>query len=206
MSNRKRVFFTSDTHYFHENVIKFSNRPFRDIDHMHQVLINNYNSVVGYGGVCYFLGDFGFAGSAEIKRLISKLKGTKIIILGNHDKGVNAMYNVGFDAVLMSSSMIISGERVTMSHCPLLDTYRENTLGMKGYDGSENWHGEKRHSRFSLTNEGQFHLHGHIHSPNGGKSKRIEGRQIDVGVDANNYYPLSISKIESDIVKILRNE
>jgi calcineurin-like phosphoesterase family protein len=72
----------------------------------------------------------------------------------------------------------------------------------------ENWHGELRHSiqKFAIPNKGQFHLHGHIHSPNGGKSTRSLGRQLDVGVDANNYRPLTISNIESFISKTLAEE
>ena len=79
---------------------------------------------------------------------------------------------------------------------------------MKGSDGTENWHGESRPNRrlYTVNDYGQFHLHGHIHSPNGGKSTRIEGRQIDVGVDANKYYPVSLSQVESDIAFILKKE
>jgi calcineurin-like phosphoesterase family protein len=51
--------------------------------------------------------------------------------------------------------------------------------------------------KFTTHNFGQYHAHGHIHSPNKSKSTRIEAKQYDVGVDANNYRPVSISKIEA---------
>lgn len=208
MVNRKRIFFTSDLHIGHQSVLEFSKRPFRDLDHMHSSLVKRFNSVLDDDSVLYILGDVGLCSSDLLSDIVSKIKGTKVLILGNHDKKHNAMYNVGFDAVLNSATLYISGERVTMSHCPLLGLYREDTSGMKGTDDTENWHGENRPSRkpFTVTNEGYFHLHGHVHSPNGGKSKKIEGRQYDVGVDANNYMPVSISQIESWIVKTLQKE
>jgi calcineurin-like phosphoesterase family protein len=206
MSNRKSIYFTSDLHFGHANSIKFDNRPFRDLDHMHRVLINNYNSVVPESGVCYILGDFGMMGSGDMKKIVNQLNGTKVLISGNHDKGHNSMYNVGFDVVLNSAELYISGERVTMSHCPLRGVFREDVSGMKGGIDGENWHGETRHYEYSLESRGQFHLHGHIHSPNGGKSTKILGRQYDVGVPANNYRPVSISDIEAFIAKVKKNE
>lgn len=175
---------------------------------MHQVLVNNYNSVATDHTLCYFLGDMGLCGSDTMTKVIRQLKGTKVLILGNHDKKHNAMYNIGFDVVLNAARLQICGQPVTMSHCPLLGVYRENTEGMRGVTSSENWHGESRDSRkpFTVTNEGQFHLSGHIHSPNGGKSRRELHRQYDVGVDANNYRPVSISQIESWITKVIQKE
>ena len=199
---RKGIYFTSDWHIGHTNVLIFDNRPFKDLDHMHEVLVNNYNSTVK-DGVCYFLGDIGLCKSETVKGVISKLSGTKVAILGNHDKGVEAMYKNGFDVVLYGATMQIAGERVTLSHCPLLGLYREKCEDMKGSQTGENWHGESRskHRIFTTTNEGQFHIHGHIHSPNNGKSQKILGRQFDVGVAANGYRPVSISVIESWIAK-----
>jgi calcineurin-like phosphoesterase family protein len=201
--NRKRIFFTSDLHIGHANVIKFSNRPFRDVEHMHQSLIKRFNAVLTDHTVLYVLGDVGICGSEMMADVIGQIKGTKVLILGNHDKKSNAMYNIGFDVVLNNAMMMIAGEIVTMSHCPLLGVYRENTEGMRNHDGTENWHGElrKKARPFTMKDNGQFHLHGHIHSPNGGKSQKILGRQFDVGVDANNYRPVSISEIESWIAK-----
>lgn len=206
MANRKGVFFTSDLHIGHKNVIDFSNRPFRDLDHMHQVLINNYNAMVTDRSICYFLGDFGLAGSDVMTKVMRQLKGTKVLILGNHDKKSNAMYNIGFDVVLNSATLYIAGERVTLSHCPLRGVFREDTTGMRNSDGTENWHGENRHMQYSVENEGQFHLAGHTHSPNGGKSKVKEGRQWDIGVDGNFYRPVSISQVESWIVRTKEKE
>lgn len=203
--SRKSVYFTSDWHIGHANVIEYSKRPFRDCEHMHRVLINNYNACVPEDGVCYFLGDMGLCQGDLIKQVVDQLNGTKILILGNHDKGLEAMYKLGFDVVLYGATIQVAKNRVTMSHCPLLGVYREDTTGMRGGAVGENWHGESRQSRarFTVPDYGQFHLHGHIHSPNRGKSKKILGKQYDVGVDANGYRPVHISRIESWIANYL---
>jgi len=206
MINRKSIYFTSDWHVFHKNCIKFDNRPFRDIEHMHRVLINNYNACVPESGVCYFLGDFGMGPSGEVKDFLSKLNGTKVLVRGNHDKGFNAMYNLGFDVVLNEASIHVSGERVTMTHCPLRGVLREDVTGMRGAVETDHWHGEYKNEEYSVENNGQFLLHGHIHSPNGGKSTKILGRQMDVGVVANNYRPVSLSEIESWVALTKKGE
>lgn len=196
MSSRKLTFFTSDWHIGHANVIKFDNRPFRDLEHMHTTLINNFNSMVPPGSVTYFLGDMGLCSGNLIESVVSQLNGTKVLIRGNHDGGTNKMYSLGFDVVLNRAALVIAGQMVTMSHCPIKGLYRENTSTF-GRHAGENWHGESKNWQFTVENEGQFHIHGHTHSPNSGKSKRILEKQMDVGVAANNYRPVSISVIES---------
>lgn len=192
---RKPIYFTSDWHIGHANSIKFDERPFRDVYHMHEVLINNYNSTVPEHGVCYFLGDVGFTNTDTVSKVMSRLHGTKICIMGNHDKGMNSLYNVGFDVVLYGAKLIIANQLVTMSHCPLEGVWRENIEGMKGAAEGDMWHGEKRLSKyFSWPDMGQFHLHGHTHKA---PEERILAKQFDVGVPANKYRPVNISAIES---------
>jgi len=202
MDQGKLTFFTSDWHLGHEQVLIFDKRPFRDLEHMHKVLVNNYNSTVPKDSVCFFLGDMGFGNVSFLKPIIEQLNGTKVLILGNHDANVNSFYRAGFDVVTYSASLIIAGKLVTMSHCPLRGVFREDVSGMKNSNSTENWHGESRpgHKRFSLPDYGQYHLHGHIHSDNIVK-KRILDRQFDVGVRANNYRPVSKSQIESWVAK-----
>lgn len=202
---RRGIFFTSDWHIGHKNSLQLDNRPFRDLDHMREVLVNNFNSTVGDDSITYFLGDVGLCSGDTIRNVINQLKGTKVLCLGNHDKAHEAMYKNGFDVVLNGAVLYVAGHRVTMSHCPLLGVYREDTTDMKGAQPNSNWHGEHKQFKYTMRDEGQFHLHGHIHSPNHGKSQRILGRQFDVGVPANNYRPVSISQIESWIAKYGRD-
>lgn len=201
---RKQIFFSADWHIGHENSIKFDNRPFRDLDHMHSELIKNFNKQVPVDGLTYFLGDIATHSAELTKQVIEQLNGTKIIVVGNHDKNYESLYNAGFAAVMHNATVFIQKERVTMSHCPLTGTFREDTTDMKGSILGENWHGETRNKRFSVPDEGQFHLHGHIHSPNGGKSTKILNRQFDCGLPANAYRPVHISHIESWIMKTIK--
>lgn len=203
---RKQIFFTSDWHLGHENVITFSKRPYKTLDEMHWALVTNFNKQVPLAGLTYFLGDISFLNADRSKELIGLLNGTKILILGNHDRGVEACYNQGFDAVMYNSKILVNNNLVTLSHCPLPGLYREDTSKMKRRVEGENWHGESRYKDYMVPNEGQFHLHGHIHSPNSGQSVKILGRQYDVGVDANNYRPVHIGVIDSWISKTLYEE
>lgn len=203
------IYFSSDWHIGHEAVIRYSNRPFTGCEHMHRVLVNNYNSTVGKNDLCYFLGDIGLTSGDTVKNVIQQLHGTKILIVGNHDKkGRQFWHSCGFAAVMNGAMLMINKEKVTLSHCPIYGVYREDTSGMRGVVDQSNWHGEEKNYKkgFSLPDIGQFHLHGHVHSPNGGKSKKILGKQYDVGVDANNYRPVSISVIESWIAKYKQGE
>lgn len=203
--NQKPTFFTSDWHIGHKNCLALDQRPFTDLDHMHRVLVNNFNSTVPPEGITYFLGDIGLCSGDTIRDIVKQLMGTKVLILGNHDKAHTAMYRMGFDVVLNSATLYVAGRRVTMSHCPKLGVFREDTSEMKGAHPGSLWHGDHKQQAYSVADEGQFHLHGHIHSPNGGKSQRILDKQFDVGVPANKYRPVSISEIESWIAKYGRN-
>ena len=63
--NGSGVFFTSDTHFNHTNIIRFCSRPFKDVEHMNETLIANWNRVVGPDNIVFHLGDFCLGGSAE---------------------------------------------------------------------------------------------------------------------------------------------
>lgn len=197
MNKRKNIFFTSDWHLGHANVIRFDNRPFDDLDHMHKVLANNYNSSVKDKDVCYFLGDMGLTSNKELSHIIKSLNGVKVLILGNHDKNTYSMYDAGFDVVLNTAVFYLGDKRISVSHCPLPGIFREDVSGMKGALEGENWHGENKNKRFTSQDSSvDFHLHGHIHSD--GKLKpKCTYNQFDVGVRANNYRPVSMSQIES---------
>ena len=200
---RKPTFFTSDWHVNHFNCIKFDNRPFQSLHEMHEKLISNFNKHVPENGITYFLGDIATGPTEIVHSVISRLNGTKVVIVGNHDKATTSMYNCGFDVVLNTATIYVCGQKVTMSHCPLFGVYREDTTGMHGNTKGENWHGEVKNAMFTVKDEGQFHLHGHIHSPNSGKSTKILGRQMDVGVPAWNFRPVSIGEVDSWISKTL---
>ena len=86
MSTQK-VFFTSDTHFGHENVIRFDNRPFETVDEMDAELVRRWNAKVGKGDLVYVLGDMIWKSrNSDAEGLIKSLNGQIILIKGNHDR------------------------------------------------------------------------------------------------------------------------
>lgn len=184
-SSKERIFFVSDTHFGHRNIIEFCNRPFNSVEEMDEKLIENWNSVVKPNDWVFDLGDFAFAPKHRWTELLSELNGRHILILGNHDitrwPGDNIMrlfYRVEQQMILK-----IDGRTVYLNHYPFLC-----------YGGS-----------YRHPNEAVYALHGHVHSgPNcGGKDcDRLPMRfpyQYDVGVDNNNYTPISWEQVKERI-------
>jgi calcineurin-like phosphoesterase family protein len=84
MRTMTKTFFTSDTHWGHSNIIKYSNRPFASVEEMDRKLIENWNKVVGQDDTIYHLGDLAM-GRTNVPSLLSQLNGQKHLIWGNHD-------------------------------------------------------------------------------------------------------------------------
>jgi calcineurin-like phosphoesterase family protein len=77
------IFFSSDFHLGHSNIIKYCKRPFKDVLEMNNTIINNFNTKLNINDILFHLGDFSFKNSKTYNLLFS---GIKIIhIKGNHD-------------------------------------------------------------------------------------------------------------------------
>ncbi len=82
----KEKWFISDTHFFHNNIIKYCDRPFSDANTMNEIMVKNWNSVVGKNDYVYHLGDFWMGGSSKDRNdLLYALNGEITLIVGNHD-------------------------------------------------------------------------------------------------------------------------
>jgi len=165
------VYFSSDNHYFHANIIKYCSRPFRDVEEMNATMVGNWNSVVKDEDVVFHLGDVS-AGLRDrvddFKTLIGSLKGKKILIRGNHDHQTDEWYvEAGFRSV--HESLSIGG--VLMVHYPV-----QEAISRKVDDSK--W-GAVDHV-----------LHGHIH--------RCDVQDFEnhynVAVDRNDFSPVSVEK------------
>ncbi|MFW6002464.1 MAG: hypothetical protein ACOCQD_03910 [archaeon] len=96
-------FFTSDEHYHHKNVIRYCNRPYKNINEMNKALIENHNNIVSKDDIVYHLGDFSMISRSQgqkLESIINNLNGMNILILGNHDDLLPFTYvNMGFASV-----------------------------------------------------------------------------------------------------------
>lgn len=165
------IYFTSDTHFDDWNVINFSRRPFDTVKVMNETLIENWNSKVKTHDVVYHLGDFSV--EREIKPILERLNGYIYLIPGNHDHGIIKMVNREpttfakyYNFRILSALYEIDLKGVNISLC---------------------------HYPLRVWNQqhkGAFHLHGHSHG-----TLNEWGRAMDVGVDANDYRPISIDEV-----------
>ncbi|MFW5847089.1 MAG: metallophosphoesterase [Nanoarchaeota archaeon] len=110
------VFFTADTHFGHENIIKYCKRPFKNVQEMDNKIIFNWNKKVKPGDKVYFAGDFCFKHSKKdsksFRYWLSQLNGEVIFFKGNHDS------KNSLNTKLVSGIIKIDGEEVFICHCP----------------------------------------------------------------------------------------
>ena len=112
------TFFTSDTHFYHINILKYCNRPFSSVEEMNEKLIENWNNVVGKNDIVWHLGDFCFGKKENISEILPKLNGKINLVMGNHDhQKIGFYYDVGFHRVY-DRQIIINGFYI-LSHAPV---------------------------------------------------------------------------------------
>jgi len=180
----KNIWFTSDIHFNHKNIIKYCQRPWETVDEMNEALIANWNSVVKKDDTVFILGDIGFGSVTKTVELVSRLNGHKILLPGNHDREFIHKEEVRalFDDILPLAYIKIEEFHIYLCHFPFLC-----------FDGA--YSGEKA----------TWQLFGHCHSKKGSfglDSQRLihcYPTQYDVGVDNNNYFPISFETVKEKI-------
>ena len=179
------IYFSSDHHFSHRNIIKYCKRPFANIDAMNEALIERHNARVRDEDVVYQLGDFTLAGPKVARLMFSRLRG-RIHVLGlpwHHDArwvpkhaGPSDFYSASGHAVEILPPMLVlrpklGGERgkahISLSHYPLAE--------------------------WDAGHHGAWHLHGHSHGHHVEKGRR----KLDVGVDCHGYAPLSLDEVRA---------
>ena len=118
---KMKRFVIADTHFGHENIIKYENRPFNNVEEMDKKIIKLWNSIVDNDDLVYLLGDFTLSRrKIIIKGLANKLNGRKILIMGNHDTRRPKDYvECGFEVAIRKPVMIEPG--VILMHEPFND-------------------------------------------------------------------------------------
>lgn len=177
-----KLFFTSDTHFNHANIIRFCNRPFENVEEMNETIISNWNRMVSPDDTIFHLGDFCLGGSEVWNGLLDRLNGKIHLIIGNHDiKNLRPSFLNRFEEAVMQKYIEVGKRKIYLNHFPLLC-----------YDGAccDTWQ-----------------LFGHVHTrenSTGSDAHRLTmlyPTQYDVGVDNNNFAPVSYSEVRAIILK-----
>lgn len=202
-------FFTSDSHFFHKNIINLCGRPFEDVEQMNDELVRKWNEVVGVDDVIVHCGDFSLTSSVErLSEVVPLLNGTKILIPGNHDVVSSVIRGKATAKKKYDDYM---GQFFTI--VPDVENYF--------YDSDNDVTGTVSHYPFNVTEEGNDHaergeksstimsfltpikgdedpsrllIHGHTHSS---ETFNEDGTAFHVGVDAVDcdYAPVSAEAI-----------
>ena len=179
--NETNVFFTSDTHLQHKNIIKYCNRPFKTVRDMDSALIKNWNAVVGADDIVFHGGDFCFGSKSSWAYLCDALNGKKYLAAGNHDANITPdkfvdvqhLFNV---RILGDEEIASDGQRITVCHYPMVSWYQ--------------------------SHRGSWQLYGHVH---GGLSNKGDVRttpnQLDIGVDVHDFTPISYEQVKTIITQ-----
>ena len=176
-----KLFFTSDPHYGHENILKYCHRPFSSIEEHDEELIRLWNETVPEDGIVFILGDIGFCSETYLKTILNRLNGKIYWIIGNHDwRRITPGIMNRFECITQQMVITVDNKLIYLNHFPFLC-----------YPDSD------RHPVYQFF--------GHVHSgPLSGSSDisrlvHLNKRQYDVGVDNNGYKPISFQDIMKKI-------
>ena len=170
---KQELFFTSDTHYHHRNLVKGESkwvntkgcRDFETLQENDDKLVNGINSVVGTNDILFHLGDWSFGDLKHYKEFRSRINCQNIyLIYGNHDG-----YIIKNDKELQSMFKECSFYREI--------TYNSQKIIMSHY-GFRVW---------NKSHEGSWMLHGHSH---GSLSPSVSGPLITELLDKKKYTEL----------------
>lgn len=166
-----RILIISDTHFNHENVIKYCNRPYANSNEMDEALITNWNAKVNPDDLVYHLGDFAFGARTDIERYRNRLNGEIILIQGNHDRrGIESFLNSGFKEVYRGELFIeYKGVKLWLTHRPHNETVNF------------------------------FNIHGHVH--NDFSHEINNPRCFNACVEQNNFTPVFLDDILEEYIK-----
>lgn len=171
----RNIWVISDTHFNHANILTFKGtdgkliRPdFDSVEDMNETMIDRWNSVVKEGDKVYHLGDVYMGSQNDAETVLSRLNGTKRLIVGNHD----VIYGKGnplqkfFKKIYLWRSFKELG--LLLTHVPV----------HPDHIGSD-----------------RVNVHGHIHEKTVTLGDSIDQRYHCVCVEHTNYTPVNIDEL-----------
>ena len=192
LSSTDGVYFTSDTHIGHRNILTYCDRPWDDIPSMNRGLIDRWNQTVPPDGIVFHLGDVAMGGLAEHLPLVKELNGVKFLISGNHDQGyhnskkVQKYLDAGFEEVRDELEITIDGIRFLLNHIPYPYVGPNHEESRSGF--------EARKLRVTEDN-GLPIICGHVHDCWTQMWSMKGTPMLNVGVDVHDYRPIHISSV-----------
>lgn len=177
-----KIWFTSDSHFGHRNIIKYCKRPFSSAEEMDEVMTDKWNEVVGDRDWVFHLGDF-YCGKSrrDAEKIFDSLNGKKFLIKGNHDRKIVTK---------------LPWERI-------YDTYHLKLRTIPTWQNckQEVFLSHYSHRVWNKSFHGVGHLWGHSH---GGMD--FYQKSFDVGVDCHDFYPISWEKVQNyfDVLETLK--
>ena len=182
--DKDRIFFTSDPHFYHKNIIKYCDRPFDSEYKMNDTLLEKWNDTITDDDIIFMLGDFSMKANAkQIAGIIGKLRGEKHLIIGNHDRNIltNGFIGSQWKSVGDITKITVVDDEVSGGYQPIVMCH----YPMLTWDGSH---------------RGSWQLFGHVHGTLDGSNK-LSPNQMDVGVDSHNFSPISYEEVKIQITK-----
>lgn len=148
-----KVWLISDPHFYHARIIEYAQRPFHNLEQMHEYILEMWNKHVGKEDLVFVLGDWYFPTKADQAAgvFFSKFNGSKVLLKGNHDTKSNTHYmeRCYFDGVITVFNVELVRSRVILSHMPLIPP--EGWLNIHGHTHRQNLY-TGRHLNVSVEN------------------------------------------------------
>ena len=179
------IFFTSDLHFGHENILTHCNRPFDNVTEMNEMLIRNWNRKVGNEDEVYIIGDLAFRSGRPVKEYLDRLNGRKHFIIGNHDLWLKNFPSASEYFLSVDHMRVIemNSMRITLCHYPLFE-----------------WSGSRR--ALQQDKSKSWLIHGHLHNRTEADAFRyIKAKlpcALNAGVDINHFEPVTFSELISN--------
>lgn len=153
-------YFTSDLHFFHMFVYKRYRSKHGSIAEMHNDLVSSWNKTVKPKDIVYVIGDVSFGKFEETKEIISRLKGRKFLVRGNHDERFSSkeLIDMGFEDVRDTYVLKRNNEKWVLSHYPYSSPFRYFYHKIFGKRPEANYF------KLYLSYKNHKLIHGHHHS------------------------------------------
>lgn len=184
-----QIFFTSDLHFGHKNIIRFDNRPFATVEEMDQTLINNWNKKVKSEDLVYILGDISWYSDKQTAEIMNQLSGRKILIKGNHDR-VHGQVKRCFEEITDYKEIIIGGNHIVLCHYPIIFFNRHHYGSYMFYGHVHNSH------EFNMTQSFQSDV----------ERLDIRCHMFNVGTMLWNFEPVTFEEIIATKKKVILDE